>query len=184
MRWPTNRTMRICNLHQHLLEQAEQLAKVDTKRPRQANLRRAVSASYYGLFHYLVDQSCGAAVGRAQADTPYRRVLARSFEHSAMKTACKSFGGGMLKEAIQRSLPSSYSIDEQTRQMATAFIQLHELRHAADYDLTRSFSRAEVTAAVDVARSAIEEFERDGAGPERRFFLACLWAYSKLVDRR
>lgn len=171
-------------MHQHLLEQAAQLASADPNRPRQANLRRAVSASYYGLFHFLVDQSCGAALGRAPADAPYRRVLARSFEHSAMKVACQSFGSGTLKEVIQRSLPTTYSIDEQTRQIATAFIQLHELRHSADYDLTRSFSRAEVAAAIDLAKTSIQEFEAGDIGQERRFFLACLWAYSKLIGRK
>lgn len=49
--------------HDDLLRQAERLAKLDPKRPRQANLRRAVSSAYYALFHFLVDQSCRAAIG-------------------------------------------------------------------------------------------------------------------------
>ena len=38
----------------HLLEQARTLLACDTKRPRQANLRRAVSASYYALCQLLI----------------------------------------------------------------------------------------------------------------------------------
>ena len=36
-----------------LLEQADHLARRERKRPKQASLRRAVSAAYYGLFHLL-----------------------------------------------------------------------------------------------------------------------------------
>lgn len=41
-------------LHHDLLEQAEHLAKRETKKPKQASLRRAVSSAYYALFHLLV----------------------------------------------------------------------------------------------------------------------------------
>ena len=42
------------SLHDDLLGQARQLAAKEPKRPLQASLRRAVSASYYALFHLLV----------------------------------------------------------------------------------------------------------------------------------
>lgn len=36
-----------------LLEQAEHLLDVDPRKPKQASLRRAMSAAYYSLFHLL-----------------------------------------------------------------------------------------------------------------------------------
>ena len=42
-------------LHDDLLAQARHLATRERRRPKQASLRRAVSAAYYALFHYLID---------------------------------------------------------------------------------------------------------------------------------
>ena len=43
-------------MHEDLFSQAETLAKLDAKKPKQANLRRAVSSAYYAVFHYLVHE--------------------------------------------------------------------------------------------------------------------------------
>ncbi len=45
------------NLHAELLKQAHFLARKEPKKPTQASLRRSVSASYYALFHLLVDEA-------------------------------------------------------------------------------------------------------------------------------
>ena len=45
-------------MHEDLFSQAETLAKLDVKKPKQANLRRAVSSTYYGVFHFLVHEAC------------------------------------------------------------------------------------------------------------------------------
>ena len=45
------------SLHGDLLRQAQQLALREPKRPHQASLRRSISASYYGLFHLLIDDA-------------------------------------------------------------------------------------------------------------------------------
>jgi hypothetical protein len=36
--------------HEDLLAQAVILAKIDLKKPKQANLRRAISSAYYAVF--------------------------------------------------------------------------------------------------------------------------------------
>ena len=38
-----------------LLTQARQLALIDVGKPKQTNLRRAISAVYYAVFHLFVD---------------------------------------------------------------------------------------------------------------------------------
>ena len=44
-------------LHPELLKQARFLARREPRKPVQASLRRSVSASYYALFHLLVDEA-------------------------------------------------------------------------------------------------------------------------------
>ena len=48
-------------MYDDLLEQARILAKLDVKKPKQANLRRAVSSAYYAVFHFLVHEACCAS---------------------------------------------------------------------------------------------------------------------------
>ena len=47
-------------LHDELLKQARELTTLDARRPRQANLRRAISSAYYALFHLLLHDDLGA----------------------------------------------------------------------------------------------------------------------------
>jgi hypothetical protein len=47
-----------------LLEQARHLLRRERRRPRQASLRRAISAAYYALFHLLIEEATGALVAR------------------------------------------------------------------------------------------------------------------------
>jgi len=85
-------------VHEDLLEQAVKLAKLDVKKPKQVNLRRAVSSAYYALFHLLVDEACRIQIGTQHNQAPFRHVLGRAFLHGVMKEACRSFGGGTLKK--------------------------------------------------------------------------------------
>lgn len=72
------------SLHDDLLGQARQLAAKEPKRPLQASLRRAVSASYYGLFHLFVhDATSRMFPGRDRAALRY--CMARAFVHGDMK---------------------------------------------------------------------------------------------------
>ena len=50
-------------MYRDLLEQAARLARLDTQKPKQANLRRAISSAYYALFHLLVDEACRVQIG-------------------------------------------------------------------------------------------------------------------------
>mgnify|MGYP000964758470 CR=1 FL=1 len=52
------------SLHEDLLVHAEKLLTLDRTRPRQANLRRAVSAAYYALFRLLIQEAVTHSIGR------------------------------------------------------------------------------------------------------------------------
>ena len=62
-----------------LLEQARHLANREPKRPKQASLRRAVSAAYYTLFHLLCIETA-----RNWKRPAERGTLARMLEHLPM----------------------------------------------------------------------------------------------------
>lgn len=170
-------------MHDDLLEQARHLATRDAGRPRQANLRRSVSAAYYAAFHFLIDQSCRNVMGALHAQREYRQVLGRAFSHSSIKNACESFAGGTLKASVRKGLPGNFAIPAQVQQISTAFIELQYARHQADYDLTHRFERKDVLALINQVETAIEAFRQLTATDEKAFFLACLWAWNALVTR-
>lgn len=171
------------SIHRGLFQQARRLARLDPMRPQQANLRRAVSAAYYALFHYLIDQACRTSIGTQQAQTPFRQVIARGFEHGSMKQACKSFAGGTLPQGVARGLPAGFSIPNHLQNVAQTFVELQEQRHLADYDLSQMYSRAEVVALVQQAEQARIQFDQLTDRTMKKFFLACLMAWKTLCNR-
>ena len=152
-------------------------------RPRQANLRRAVSSAYYALFHYLTDQACRMMMGAQLNDAPFRHAIARGFDHGTMKEACRSFSAANLPPAISRRLPAPLVVPPDLRNVARAFVELQEQRHAADYDLSQRFTRADVLALVRQAEHALTHFDAVGSRTLKRFFLCSLWAWKGMSRR-
>lgn len=174
-------------MHEDLFAQAELLATVDARKPRQVNLRRAISSAYYAVFHYLVDESCRVLFGTQHASGAYRHVLARAFTHNVMRQACVSFGGGNLKDSVVKGLPrntsGSYVIHPSVCDIARIFREMQDLRHLADYDRTERFKRSEVLVLIEQAKNSTSKFAALPDSDDRRFFLACLWAWKELVNR-
>jgi uncharacterized protein (UPF0332 family) len=170
-------------VHEDLLDQAVRLATLDAKKPKQANLRRAVSSTYYAMFHLLVDEACRVLIGAQHNQAPFRQVLGRAFAHRVMKEACKSFGGGTLKKGVAKGLPAGFAFPGEIRQLAQTFVNLQDNRHLADYDLTERFKRSEVLALITEVRKHIGNFKNLTSSNEKRFFLACLWACKELANR-
>ena len=78
------------SLASDLLVQARVLCLIDSKKPKQANLRRAVSTAYYALFHLLIDDALNVLSPTAPQGLAH--VMRRAFNHADMKAACKGFG--------------------------------------------------------------------------------------------
>ena len=170
-------------MHKDLLEQAVRLARLDPKKPKQTNLRRAISSTYYALFHLLVDEACRVQIGSLHNQAPFRQVLGRAFAHGVMKDACKSFGGGTLKKGVAKGLPAGFAIPVEIRELAETFVDLQESRHLADYDLTERFERSDVLSLIHLVEGRIQAFTQLASSNEKRFFLACLWAWKELANR-
>ena len=130
----------------YLLEQAQFLANLDTRRPRQANLRRAVSTAYYALFHLLTTASV------ANWKKPRQRAaLARIFEHRKMIDACTKTRGKQFPNPHHASV-------RHLRTVANTFSQLQQYRHTADYDNSKKWTRTEVLAHIGLAAVAFDNW--------------------------
>jgi hypothetical protein len=174
-------------VHDDLFAQAETLATLDRRKPKQANLRRAVSSTYYAVFHYLVEEACSDQIGSQHSQAAYRYALGRAFTHSVMKQASTSFAGGTLKGAVIKGLPrdasGNYPIDKAIRDIATAFANLQEKRQWADYDRRERFNRSDVLILIEEAKNRVAKFSELPASDGKKFFLACLWAWKELTNR-
>lgn len=165
-------------MYNALLKQARELAERDANKPIEVNLRRAVSAAYYGLFHFLVDRACRVIVGGRRDQLAYRQLLARAFKHEEMKKACDSLSAGTLKPGVERVLGKQWA--EQFKSIASTFIELQLKRNLADYDLSHRFTRSDVLQVVSDAEKAVEEFGQLEDSNEKRFFLTCLLLWNSL----
>lgn len=174
-------------MYDDLIGLARTIAELDPKKPRQANLRRAVSTAYYAVFHYLVDEVCCAQIGTQNSQKEHRHALARAFVHTSMKDACTSFSSGTLKASIIKGLPrdakGNYPIPKEIKDIARTFLELQEKRHLADYDLSERFQKLEVLRLIEQTKTHVEKFRSLSVTDTRKFFLACLWAYKELKNR-
>jgi hypothetical protein len=175
-------------LPKDLLEQATTLATIDLKgRPKQVNLRRSVSAAYYSLFHFLVDNSCRAIMGGQNEQRGYRSILARAFVHGIMYKACTSYSSGQLPKSVLKPLPKTasnrYFIAKPIQEIARLFRELQQKRHLADYDRSERFQRSEILTQIDEVKRVISSFENLFLTDERHFFLVSLLAWKEMSNR-
>ncbi|BCM91613.1 hypothetical protein IAD21_03488 [Abditibacteriota bacterium] len=142
-----------------LLSQARHLAGRDKSRPQQANLRRAVSAAYYGVFHLLCEDAAGIFIGKGPKNAKMRQLMMRAFIHTQMREACdivlSSNPSPLFREQFALLNPLA-SVELQ--RLAQAFKELQLQRHRADYDLSNSFTRAEVIPLLDLAEQARDDW--------------------------
>ena len=144
------------SLHAGLLKQAKHLAAKEPRRPQQASLRRAVSASYYALFHMLVDDATRLMLpGRARH--PLRDCLARAFQHAAMRKVAQQFSTDTVSQRLGPGL-TGQRLQAPLVAVATTFVDLQEARHEADYDRARRFTRREVLDLVDRVDQAFHDW--------------------------
>ena len=139
-------------LPEELLEQAKFLL---TLPPNQANLRRAVSAAYYGLFHLLV-----RATVLKWSEPLHQARIARIFEHERMKKVSGLTIKSMGTEIDPRDINSIEVISRtELTKVAQSFIILQQARHDADYNLEKPLDPAEAIAEVNRANSAFVSWE-------------------------
>ena len=154
---------------QHLLELAERIASVPIGRPRQADLRRAVSTLYYSLFHLLTQRGANLVVSRADL----RIQIARKFDHGKMKTVSDWFKKGKSPPHLASLLPI---IPSGLAQLAATFVNLYESRQRADYDGNPEvdFTKFEVLELFAETKSAIQMWPVISTHPAVEVFLVSM----------
>ena len=165
------------SLHSELLKQARFLAKKERKKPTQASLRRSVSASYYALFHFLVDEATRLMLPGKRGRL--RDSLARAFHHSWMKEVAALYAN----QKIPRKLSSVFNgepIPTELSNVADAFVTLYQARHDADYNRTRRFTRREAFDQADVTDRAFQDWKNVRGSLHADTFLTGLLAYRNM----
>ena len=142
---------------------ARKLAHASPGKPRQADLRRAISTAYYALFHHACIQF-SAIVLRPGSGT-YLRAWSQAYrylDHGPARQRCI--------EACRKERNFSAGIVV----FAEAFIDLQQRRNAADYDPIPVFTVVDANALIVSAEAALAAFDVEPVEAQRAFvvFLA------------
>lgn len=127
-------------------------------RPRETNLRRAVSTAYYALFHCIARSCADLIVGGSGADRsgPAWQQAYRALDHGIARQRCE-------KQKVISRFPA------EIQRFASLFVLMQKRRHAADYDPNVGFVKSQVLTFISVAEQAIDEFLNSPRKDRRAF---------------
>jgi uncharacterized protein (UPF0332 family) len=169
--------------HEQLLEQANTLLALDPKRPYQANVRRAASASYYAVFHFFADELAKQVVGASAASDSLGFAVGRALEHGCLRSASERFSSQNAPNNLPVPLRSCLtSVSPVFRALASDIVSLQDLRHRADYDRAIHLQKREANVAVSKAKSLIKDWQKLDAD-ERSTFLVAILLWKSLAGR-
>ena len=150
---------------EHLFEQGERLVTSDAGRPRQADVRRAISAAYYGVFHSIITAAVDHFIGVTNRNAVQYGLAFRSVDHGWLRDLCKEVQKPTLTRKFKPYEPRG-GFGQNIVAFGAAVVQLQEMRHAADYDVMVRMTRSDAIVAIRTARAALRRF--DGAQQRRR----------------
>lgn len=141
-----------------LVATARKLAKGGGKKPRQADLRRAMSTAYYATFHCVARCCADSFIGTRKAtrsNSAWHQVY-RALQHGAARSRCEH-------ESMIGKFPAPI------QDLAHVFVEMQDTRHRADYDPGARFVRFDVRAAVDRVEDCIKRFKTAPVAHRRAF---------------
>ena len=142
----------------HLLEQADRLiAPPAGGAPRQADLRRAISNAYYGVFHAIVTEATDNFIGRTHRQTARYALVYRSVDHRSLRALCEAISKATPPAKYSRYVPAG-GFSPDLKAVGTALVDLQEKRHLADYDPLFRTTTSDAILAVATGRSALVRF--------------------------
>ena len=140
----------------HLLTAALVLTEHDTGgRPRQAHLRRALSTSYYAMFHCLSAANADVLIGTSQRTSDAWVSAYRELDHNLAYKRCNRSAVSTFPAVVIR--------------FASTLRKLKELREDADYNPAATFSRFDVYQQILDTFRAIVDYQRVPAASRREF---------------
>lgn len=138
-------------------------------------MRRAVSASYYALFHHLSEAAVQQIAPRVSPEAANR--IHRWLDHSEMKRVCGEFARPHLRAPLRNLLGDTATVEMKT--VTTAFLRLQEARHSADYDIDYKLSRLQTQEFITMAVQAIGAWDRVCPSAESNIFVLSLLLWKK-----
>jgi uncharacterized protein (UPF0332 family) len=157
---------------EHLFQQAARLITSQSGRLRQADIRRAFSAAYYGLFHAIITAAADQFVGKTNRDKNLYGLVYRSVDHGRLRELCNQVRTPPLSDKLKPYAPPK-GFDADIRAFAAVTVQLQEERHVADYDVMVRVTRTNAKSAIDMAHTALARFNRADQA-QREAFLSLL----------
>lgn len=149
------------SLARDLLVTARRLAKASPQRPRQVDLRRSISTSYYAAFHALAKQCADRLVGTGQQRSA-----------AAWQQTYRALEHGFAKDASFKA--RSLGFPPEIVDFGSAFAQLQEERHKADYDPLVRYSRADALLYASQAEHAIQNLNGAARRDQQAFAVLVL----------
>lgn len=142
-----------------LIKTAKRLATAgDANRPRQADLKRAVSTTYYAMFHALCANCANTLIGTqgSARSIPAWVQAYRAINHREAKEKCKN-------QSVMKEFPKDIE------DFGNRFITAQTKRHNADYDPTSSYTRSDVLNDILQTETVIRRFQKVPIKDRRAF---------------
>ena len=155
--------------HREMIRIARQLAAghlgSSAGRPRQSDLRRALSTAYYALFYALASCAADTLIGSNPASRiePLWLQTYRTLDHGYAKRQCEGPMVGLFPVAIQ--------------EFARQFVEMQRLRHDADYNPGATFTRQETQRLIDGTERHITRFESEPEQARRAFAVYAMFQF-------
>lgn len=144
-------------LPRDLLKTATDLIDSANGKPRQANLLRATSTSYYALFHTLARCCADVLIGGANSERSKHawKQAYRALEHTNAKRCCQNVDISKFPQEIQ--------------DFAAMFVTMQEKRHRADYDPDEKIYKSTVLIDLQSVEKVITDFTKVSLKDRRAF---------------
>ena len=156
-----------------MLTVARKLLALKGKRLEEEVVRRAVSTTYYALFHLLTEAATGLYVS---SGSPAIGVLRRTLNHEPMKAVSGMFSKGNYPKVFQ-DVASRMPVSEDLKLVAKAFVDLQIEREKADYEFGIKMERSAATLLIEKAEAAFAAWENVKNSDEARLYLAGFLLY-------
>jgi uncharacterized protein (UPF0332 family) len=158
----------------HLLEQAERLISPADGLSREVDRRRAISAAYYAVFHFILTAAADFFAGAENRRSKNYALAYRSIDHRGLRDLCLHVQKSTLPPKYRRYLPLNGFL-KNIPAFATAYVELYEKRHEADYDPRARVTVSRTRLAISTARDAISRFQRSASFRQRAFLSLLLF---------
>jgi uncharacterized protein (UPF0332 family) len=161
----------------YLLDQANGLIVSGAAgRPRQVDYRRALSATYYALFHAVLIKAVEFIVPQQHRQSANYKLVYRSLDHKKLRDVCTAIKQVPPPLGLSPYFPTNgFSADIVA--FASAVVEAYEKRHLADYDPFYRVTRTDALATVATARTALGRL--GNASANDLFALATLLFFAK-----